>query len=133
MDSTVVGSPASRRRSTSDSPTGRRASAATSTTTRSTIRMTTIRPDTRRAMMRSQGPTTTLYPWDESVRVPFLLRYPKRFGAKARPVSAPLNSSDILPTLLGLCGLPVPDGVEGTDLSRVAEGKERPDGRGALL
>jgi arylsulfatase A-like enzyme len=84
-------------------------------------------------MMRSQGLTTKLYPWDESVRVPFLLRYPRRFGKKARTVAAPLNSPDIMPTLLSLAGLPIPDGVEGTDFSAAAEGRGRSNARGALL
>jgi arylsulfatase A-like enzyme len=84
-------------------------------------------------MMRSQGLTTKLYPWDESVRVPFLLRYPRRFGNKGRVVAAPLNSPDILPTLLGLCGIAIPDGVEGADFSRAPEGHSPSAGRGALL
>jgi arylsulfatase A-like enzyme len=84
-------------------------------------------------MMRSQGLTTKLYPWDESVRVPFLLRYPRRLGRNGRAVAAALNSPDILPTVLGLCGLPIPEGVEGTDLSRAASGRDRSNGRGALL
>ena len=84
-------------------------------------------------MMRSQGLTTKLYPWDESVRVPFLVRYPRRFGKNGRAVAAPLNSPDIMPTVLGLCGLAIPHGVEGTDFSRVASGDARSNGRGALL
>ncbi|MCX6628399.1 MAG: sulfatase [Candidatus Solibacter sp.] len=84
-------------------------------------------------MMRSQGLTTKLYPWDESVRVPFLVRYPRRFGKKTRAAASPLNSPDILPTLLGLCGLAIPDGVEGTDFSRAADGHGDANGRGALL
>jgi arylsulfatase A-like enzyme len=69
-------------------------------------------------MMLSQGLTTKLYPWDESIRVPFLLRYPRRFGRKGTRIAAPLNSPDIMPTLLALCGLPIPDSVEGADLFR---------------
>ena len=52
-------------------------------------------------MMLSQGLTTKLYPWDESIRVPFLLRYPRTFGRKRRRIQTPLNSPDIMPTLLG--------------------------------
>src|SRR5207244_3648615 len=68
-------------------------------------------------MMLSQGLTTKLYPWDESIRVPFLLRYPRKFGRRARRIQTPLNSPDIMPTLLALCGLAIPDSVEGSDLS----------------
>jgi arylsulfatase A-like enzyme len=72
-------------------------------------------------MMQSQGLTTKLHPWDESVRVPFVLRYPRRFGRKARRVRTPMNSPDIFPTLLGLAGLPIPDSVEGGDHSKLEE------------
>lgn len=67
-------------------------------------------------MILSQGLTTKLYPWDESIRVPFLLRYPRKLGNKPRHVATPLNSPDIFPTLLGLAGLPIPASVEGTDM-----------------
>ncbi len=67
-------------------------------------------------MMLSQGLTTKLYPWEESIRVPFLLRYPRRFGARGRRLRASLNAPDIMPTLLRLCALPVPDSVEGVDV-----------------
>src|ERR1051326_1543911 len=42
-------------------------------------------------MMLSQGLTTKLYPWDESIRVPFLLRYPRKLGTKGRSVRTPMN------------------------------------------
>ena len=77
-------------------------------------------------MMLSQGLTTKLYPWDESIRVPFLVRYPKNL--KPTTVRTPLNAPDIFPTLLGLAGLPVPDSVEGVDLLRGQEAD-----RGTLL
>jgi arylsulfatase A-like enzyme len=70
-------------------------------------------------MMGSQGvrPTQKQVPWAESVRVPFLLRYPARFGDKKIRISAPLNTPDILPTLLSLSGIAVPETVEGEDMS----------------
>jgi len=75
-------------------------------------------------MMLSQGLTTKLYPWDESVRVPFLIRYPRKFGRTGRRINSPLNSPDIMPTLLGTCDLKVPTGVEGTDYSAVCSGRK---------
>jgi len=89
-------------------------------------------------MMLSQGLTTKLYPWDESIRVPFLLRYPRRLGSsrpgsKAQRIRAPLNSPDILPTLLGLCGIRAPSSVEGADWSQVIAGGEPPGDTGALI
>src|SRR5258708_32067770 len=79
-------------------------------------------------MMLSQGLTTKLYPWDESIRVPFLLRYPRKPELAGRRIRAPLNSPDIFPTLAGLCGIPVPASVEGADWSRVLAGGREPAG-----
>ncbi len=77
-------------------------------------------------MMGSQGvrPTQKQVPWAESVRVPFLLRYPARFGNKNIRISAPLNTPDILPTLLSLSGIAIPESVEGEDMTG-AIGKPR--------
>ncbi len=69
-------------------------------------------------MLYSQDLTTKLYPWEESVRVPFLLRYPRRFGRRGRRVSFLSNAPDTMPLLLGLCGIPIPAGAQGTDFSR---------------
>jgi len=74
-------------------------------------------------MMHSQGLTTKLYPWDESIRVPFLLRYPRRLGRKNRRITMPFSAPDIMPTLLGLCDLRIPNGVEGTDYSAMLRGR----------
>lgn len=84
-------------------------------------------------MMLSQGLTTKLYPWEESIRVPLLVRYPRKLGGKQRHIRTPVNSPDILPTLLGLCGLRVPDSVEGADWSPLMSGGAAPRGETAAL
>jgi arylsulfatase A-like enzyme len=68
-------------------------------------------------MLLSQGLTTKLYPWEESIRVPFLLRYPRRLGHGGGKITTPLNYPDIMPTLLGLANLKIPEGVQGLDHS----------------
>lgn len=68
-------------------------------------------------MAFSQGIKYKNVPWDEAVRVPFLLRYPKAFGRQNLKLDAPLNTPDIMPTLLSLAGVKVPSGVEGHDWS----------------
>jgi len=76
-------------------------------------------------MMWSQGITTKLHPWDESIRVPFLLRYPRKLGRRGRRIRTPLNQPDIMPTLLRLAGLDVPGAVQGMDRSPLLlSGKE---------
>ena len=58
--------------------------------------------------------------------MPFVIRYPGVVPEGAT-VEAPLNVIDVMPTLLGLAGLPVPDTVEGIDLSPYLTGaKENP-------
>ena len=72
-------------------------------------------------------------PYDESVRVPFLVCWPKAFGENGREVDAPLNSEDIMPTLLGLCGVRIPKSVEGLDFSSYLRGGKDPSDGAALL
>ncbi len=84
-------------------------------------------------MMRSQSLRTKHVPWDEALRVPFLLRYPQKLGANERRIRTILNSPDIMPTLLGLTGLRIPDGVEGTDHSRICQGGAEPRESAAFL
>ena len=62
-------------------------------------------------------------PYEESVHVPFLMRFPGRIPA-GRRTGALLGTVDIMPTLLGLCGIEPPEGVQGNDLSFAAKGEE---------
>jgi arylsulfatase A-like enzyme len=67
-------------------------------------------------MHGSQGVYKKQWPWNEAVKVPFVIRYPGVVPAGAT-VGAPINVIDVMPTLLGLAGLGVPEPVEGIDLS----------------
>ena len=84
-------------------------------------------------MLGSQGEVKKQRPWEESIRVPFLLRWPERFGQNGREVDALLDTPDILPTLLSLCSLPVPETVEGRDFSATIQGGQDPSGGAALI
>ena len=84
-------------------------------------------------MRQSQGLDTKLFPWDESIRVPFLLRWPARLGRQRREIPIPIDAPDILPTLLGLCGLPELPTAEGVDFSPVIRGEAEPTGDEAAL
>jgi arylsulfatase A-like enzyme len=68
-------------------------------------------------MMQSQGLSYKLYPWDESIRTPLLIRYPRKYGRAGRRSTAPVNSPDLMPTLLGMSGIEIPAGIQGTDYS----------------
>lgn len=83
-------------------------------------------------MLGSQGAYKKQRPWDEAIRVPLLMHWPKGLGVKARQLDAPINSEDLMPTLLGLCGVPIPPCVEGLDYSRYIRGGKNP-GDGATV
>jgi len=56
--------------------------------------------------------TTAFY--DEVVRVPLLIRYPRKF--KAQVSELPVDSTDFMPTLLELAGHPIPKQAQGQNL-----------------
>lgn len=72
-------------------------------------------------MLGSQGLMNKQCPWEESIRVPFLLRYPA--GLLPRRLAQPIGAPDIMPTLLELCGIPVPATVEGTSFVPLLRGE----------
>jgi len=84
-------------------------------------------------MLYSQGLRKKQKPYEESARVPFLISYPAAFGRQGRTIDMPFNAPDIMPTLLGLCGIDVPETVEGTDYSGVLRGTEMPRNNAVLL
>jgi arylsulfatase A-like enzyme len=67
-------------------------------------------------MLGSQGHVAKQRPWEESIHIPFLLRYPRRIKAGQRRDTL-FASVDVMPTLLGLCNAPIPAKVQGVDLS----------------
>lgn len=82
-------------------------------------------------MMGSQRMVMKQEPFEESICIPFIVRYPKRIP-KAIVTDALLSPMDIMPTLLGLAGAPIPESVEGISLAQAAEGKQS-DQQDALL
>jgi arylsulfatase A-like enzyme len=52
-------------------------------------------------------------PFEESVRIPLAIRYPARLKPDARDLASQV---DILPTMLALAGMEIPDGTQGQDL-----------------
>jgi len=84
-------------------------------------------------MLYSQGMQKKQKPFDESILVPFLLRYPEIHGNKSKIIEAPINSPDILPTLLGLCSIEIPGSIEGHDFSKYIKGKKKIKDNNALI
>lgn len=73
-------------------------------------------------MLGSQRELLKRKPWEESIRVPGILRWPGMIPA-GRRTDALFSHVDFAPTLLALCGLPVPANMQGHDLSGVMTGK----------
>ncbi len=84
-------------------------------------------------MLYSHGCQNKQQPWDESIRVPFLLRYPSVSGTSGRTTDMPINTPDIMPTLLGLGGIPIPETAKGTDFSAVLTGEAPARENAALI
>jgi arylsulfatase A-like enzyme len=76
-------------------------------------------------LLGSHGAWNKQQPYEESIRVPFLIHYPKVFGRNGKTSDALINSPDIMPTLLGLSNLTIPKSVEGIDFSGVLKGKQK--------
>ncbi len=60
--------------------------------------------------------------WQGAVHIPFLIFGPGIRGAQV--LEQPVGWHDIMPTILGLAGLPIPDSVDGENLADLLRGKE---------
>ncbi|GIN70696.1 sulfatase/phosphatase [Bacillus sp. J14TS2] len=67
----------------------------------------------------SHGQFKKLSPYEESIRIPFIIGGEQPFyeGRKTGNCSLPFNLVDIAPTTLGLCEIDKPEWMEGTDFS----------------
>ena len=77
-------------------------------------------------MLGSQGEYKKQRPWDESILVPLLLRCPSVLGPEGWETDMLLNAPDIMPTLLGICGVPIPETAEGVDHSAALRAEVHP-------
>ena len=84
-------------------------------------------------MLHSRGQLKKQRPWDESIRVPFLVRCPSSLKVKPRRLEAPINTPDIMPTLLSLAGVQIPGSVEGEDFADVIRGQRKLEDNHALI
>jgi arylsulfatase A-like enzyme len=62
-----------------------------------------------------------------------LYRLPENLGISNGDRAVMMNSEDILPTILGLCNIPIPESVEGINYRDYLEGKETMVGEAALI
>ncbi|MGY6648018.1 sulfatase family protein [Wenyingzhuangia sp. IMCC45574] len=83
-------------------------------------------------MLYSHSQVKKQKPWEESINVPFILKYP----AKLKPgtkMTKMFSYPDIMPTLLGMSGLPIPKSVEGNDYTGQLLGTKEIDVETALI
>ncbi|MEM7029476.1 MAG: sulfatase [Chloroflexota bacterium] len=64
-------------------------------------------------------------PYEESIHVPFVIRWPDVTPAGTRS-DAFMGAIDLVPSLLGACGVDLPEGLQGRDISDVWRGKDAP-------
>ncbi len=85
-------------------------------------------------MLYSHGMQRKQKPWDESIRIPFVLRCPSDWGVKPKTIAAPIGAPDFMPTILGLCGVGVPATCEGENYAaEVRDSKPAPADRAVLI
>ena len=73
------------------------------------------------------------WPYEETISVPFILRYPKTIP-QGLVTDLLMGTPDIMPTLLGLCGIDIPETFEGRDLSPFILGNsEEPEPDSVLI
>lgn len=77
-------------------------------------------------LLGSHGQYKKQQPFDESIRIPMIFYIPQNLGGENGTRDAMINTEDIMPTLFGLCGIDIPETVEGIDYSRHIKGGENP-------
>ena len=83
-------------------------------------------------MLGSQGHRLKQRPWEESINIPFILRY-RRKVKKGQRRDWIISSVDVMPTLLGLCDISIPAQVQGLDYSSTFLGKSKKERDAAFL
>ncbi len=84
------------------------------------------------AMLGSQGLEDAGAPFEESLRIPLLLRYPRIGKAGTVREDLMVSSVNLAPTLLSLCGLAVPGAMQGSNLAPGFAGQEAVFAEGKL-
>jgi arylsulfatase A-like enzyme len=84
-------------------------------------------------MLYSQGELAKQKPWDESIRIPFLLKYPAGLGRKGRTLDVPMTLTDVMPTVLSMSQQSIPASVQGRDYATLIRQPRAPRSDDAAL
>jgi arylsulfatase A-like enzyme len=78
------------------------------------------------SQLGSHGVGSKRQPYEESIRVPWIMRWPGHIEESTQ-TNALFGTIDIMPTLCGLAGVPIPDTCQGQDFSGRFLGRGGPD------
>jgi len=70
-------------------------------------------------MLGSHGLMAKNVPYEEATAIPFLIRYPGKLAHRCEPLF--LSGADILPTVLSLAEIEIPDEIEGKDYALILQ------------
>jgi arylsulfatase A-like enzyme len=69
----------------------------------------------------------------ESAMIPFIIKYPGLLGEKGKNSDFLINTLDILPTMMGMAGLEVPEIFDGENVTDIILGKKEDTRQAALV
>ncbi len=72
------------------------------------------------------------WPYEESIRIPFIVRYPEAIKDPGRRADQMVLNIDLAPSLLDMAGVPIPENMEGDSFLPILESASTP-GRKAWL
>jgi len=73
-------------------------------------------------MLGNHGQVWKVLMWEESIRIPLIVNWRSRF--EPRVVDELCTMMDIMPTIMDIAGIPVPQGIAGKSLLPLLEGKD---------
>jgi len=78
------------------------------------------------------APRSKRSPYDGGLRTPLIVHIPGKKNASRR-IATPVSSVDVVPTVLGAVGVPIPSGLAGIDLANDQARENRPFVAGATF
>ncbi|KJD35101.1 sulfatase [Tamlana sedimentorum] len=84
-------------------------------------------------MINSHGEMKKQKIYEESAKVPFIVKYPALLGKEGKKSDFLLNTLDILPTMLGMSGIKIPKNLDGENITDIILGKKQDDRKASLV
>lgn len=78
------------------------------------------------SMLGAHGLTGKWLMYEESIRVPFIIYDPRQDAARGRRCDKMVLSIDLAPTMLAMAGVPIPEAMQGRDLTPLVRGESVP-------